>query len=140
MIRPPRSELKKPGPDRWDLTGVRCKVPVMTRKGRERVRAAIEARREISRRNGTNWVSPDVEKPVLWMCSHKQVAWLARFGVDGRNMPEAVGRAIADAYRANGRTMPAPHAVDEIVATTTKRLLDSRPPPRSEASPKKASR
>lgn len=49
------------------------------------------------------------------LCSYKQVKWLARFGINGARMYEATGKKIADAYRVNGRVMPAADVIDRII-------------------------
>lgn len=53
------------------------------------------------------------------LCNYKQVRWLDRFGINGRNLSEAAGRAIAEAFRASGpegsRQMPPKAEIDRII-------------------------
>lgn len=53
------------------------------------------------------------------LCNYRQVRWLDRFGINGRHLPEHVGKAIADAYKASGpegaRQMPARQEIERII-------------------------
>lgn len=50
------------------------------------------------------------------LLNYKQIRWLDRFGINGRQMSVATGTAIADAYKANGKAMPARAEIDRIIA------------------------
>jgi hypothetical protein len=53
------------------------------------------------------------------LCNYRQIRWLDGFGINGRQMPVTTGKAIADAFRANGKTMPARAEIDRIIANTS---------------------
>jgi hypothetical protein len=61
------------------------------------------------------------ERQAAGLCSYEQVAWLDKFGINGRQLPVAVGKEIAAVYRASAavpseRQMPPKHVVDGIIA------------------------
>ena len=57
------------------------------------------------------------------LCNYKQIRWLDGFGINGRNLPESVGREIAEAFRTSGpigeRQMPPKATIDGIIARAT---------------------
>lgn len=57
------------------------------------------------------------------LCDYRQVRWLDRFGINGRMLPVAVGKEIAELYRQSGpageRQMPPKHVIDGVIARMT---------------------
>jgi hypothetical protein len=57
------------------------------------------------------------------LCNYRQIRWLDRFGINGRQLPENIGRAIAEAYKASGpegaRQMPPRQEIERIIGQTS---------------------
>lgn len=75
----------------------------------------IEAPENCSKRQAGKLIGVGMGREKSGLCSYKQIAWLGKFGINGRSMAVSVGKDIADAYRANGRVMPGPDVIASIV-------------------------
>ncbi|HVQ52913.1 MAG TPA: DEAD/DEAH box helicase [Mycobacterium sp.] len=81
-----------------------------------RYRHGIDVPDQCTKRQFRLLMGQAAQRAAQGLCNFKQIKWLQRFGIDARRMPEAVGREIATAYRANGKIMPHVATIEAIVS------------------------
>jgi superfamily II DNA or RNA helicase len=57
------------------------------------------------------------------LLNYRQIRWLDKFGINGRDMTVTTGKAIADAFIANGKLMPDRATVNRIIAGAQREAL-----------------
>jgi superfamily II DNA or RNA helicase len=85
-------------------------------KGYLRSAFGIEPPRDCTTKQARLLIAAAKKREQQGLCNYRQVAWLDRFGIDGRKLPRSVGAEIAAEYVTNGRRMPGPAVISRIIS------------------------
>jgi superfamily II DNA or RNA helicase len=75
----------------------------------------IDPPENLTKRQAGKLIGAEKMREATGLCNYRQVKWLAQFGLDGRRMYKATGKEIAEAFRANGKIMPARADIEAII-------------------------